>query len=168
MLFPHFLCITFCHCVGKVSVQEAKLQWVQPNRERVRATSTCERGGKWKFSEALAPLKKQRLAGKSLLWDPKPHTCRQKELLALTGHCIPELIAESCGIVVSTRHKGKLSKGLGEGGHKGSWDLSTSLLHSITSKAISEILPEIVIVASLPFCDAWNSTIRPSVNGKPR
>lgn len=134
------------HCVGKDSIRVAELQGVQPNREDVSATNTWEGSGIWKskkeerekkWSVSIGTIEKA-----AACRELQSHTGWQEEWFALTGgQCTTESITESCGIVVSTGHKGKLSKGLNleQEGQKGSLDLSVSLRSSLTFKAFAEI-----------------------------
>lgn len=114
---------------GKMSVQltrEKEVGYESPRRRKEDRND----------QSALAPLKKRQLAGKS-----KAIQAGKRSGLLLLVVNVPLSRLESWGIVVSTSHKGKLSKSLNleQGGQKGSWDLSVSLPSSLAFKAFAEI-----------------------------
>lgn len=90
--------LPLCHSVGKDSVRDAGQQWAQPNRECVSATGTWEGvgGTKAQWGWQRTERASQHWRSRSLQGNPwlgtQSHTGWQKELFALTGHCICELI----------------------------------------------------------------------------
>lgn len=162
--------LPLCHSVGKDSVRDAGQQWAQPNRECVSATGTWEGGGGtkaqwgWQRTERAS----QHWRSRSLQGNPwlgtQSHTGWQKELFALTGHCICELIRVlwDCGEYWSQGqavNKPEPAAGRAEG-MLGPVHIfaSFSQLQSFWWSPAPRLPPPPPIPAAHPYCCAWNFT----------